>query len=381
MKWFLLRWLFPALLLVASGAGCGGDGGAPRPVSAGDATPRTSAPDETTLEVTTARTRRGTVQPLITVPGSVAPRRESLIGPEVMGRIRTIHVTVGDRVEAGQPLFELDDSIHRATLAQAEAGLVLARAQREQAESDLSRARELLAREFAPQTQVDRLATALAVARAQEKQAREQVEMARVQLGRTIVKAPYAGVIAQRGADEGTMALAQPQTVVLVLQEIDVLEARSAVAEAHLALIHVGDRARVFVQGEVAPVETQISVVAESIEPATRTYQVRMLVPNPDRRLKAGVFARVEIDGSPRENALLVPREAVRAEDGETRVYVVENERAVALPVRTGITSGGVTEVLSGLADGAEVIVGESADHVAAGMRVRIARAAREGAA
>lgn len=362
-------------------AACSSDRSAPKPVRAGEPSPVSAAPSDTALDVTIVHATRGMVQPHVTVPGSVAPRRESEIGPEVMGRIRTIHVTLGDRVAAGQPLFELDDTLHRAALAQAQAGLALATAQRQQADADLARARELLAREFAPQTQVDRLATALAVARAQERQAHEQAEMARVQLGRTIVRAPYAGVIAQRHADEGTMALAQPQTVVVVLQEIDLLEARCAVAEAHLQSIHVGDRARVFVQGAALPVETQVSVVAESIDPTTRTYQVRMLVPNPDGQLKAGVFARVEIDGRARSDALLVPREAIRAEDGQTRVYVVENGHAVARPVRIGVTSGDQTEVLSGLADGAEVIVGESAGHVATGMRVRVARAAGEDAA
>jgi len=371
------RSLLAAALLATAALACSGgdhaESPAPGAVAAGK-------PADAPTEVTTAIVRQGPILPRVTAPGSLFPKRESQIGAEIAGRIERVFVSVGDRVEAGQPLFQIDPSSYEAGLAQAEAGLRLAKAQRLQNESDLSRMQLLLERDFAPKQQVDKLATALEVARAQERQASEAVEMARLLLSRTLVKAPFAGSVSQRLADEGTTALAQPQTLVIVLQETATLEARVAIPEAQLSLVHAGDKATLYVQGIEKPIETEVLAVSDSIDPATRTYLVRMLVPNPDRTFKAGVFARVDIVARSHSDAVLVPRDAVRTEDGETRVFAIENGVAVARPVRLGVVTEEAAQVLSGVAPGEEVIVGESARTIAPGMQVRARAVARGGA-
>jgi len=115
-----------------------------------------------------------------------------------------------------------------------------------------------------------------------------------------------------------------------------------------------------------------VASVGDTIDEATRTYSVRMHVPNADHRLKAGVFARIEIIPREERDALLVPRDSVRSEAGRTRVLVVREGRAEAVPVELGIASGDQAEVLSGIELGSEVIVGASARDIAPGMRVRV---------
>jgi membrane fusion protein, multidrug efflux system len=323
------------------------------------------APVKTTL------VRRGSILPRITAAGSLLARRESQIGAQVTGRIEHVMVSVGDRVDVDQPLFEIDPETYKAGLAQAAAGLELARAQRQQSEADLGRARALRALDLVPQQQLDRLVTQLAVARAQEKQAVESVAMAQQNLDKTVVRAPYAGSISKRLADEGTMALSMPQTIVVVLQETEVLEARVGIPESQLSLVKPGDKAYLHVQGIADPIETKVSAVSDSIDPTTRTYLVKMLVPNADRNLKAGVFAHVDIVPQSLSEVLLIPPDAVRTEDGETRVLTVRDGLAVPVPVRIGITTEDAVEVISGLEAGTEVIVGEAARTIAPGMRVR----------
>lgn len=366
-----------ALLLALPALACSGGEQAAAPPAAAEP----ASPAEASTEVTTALVQRGPILPRVTAPGSLFPKRESQIGAEVTGRLERVFVSVGDRVEEGQPLFQIDPASYDAALAQAEAGLRLARAQRRQNETDLARMRLLLERDFAPKQQVDKLATALEVARAQERQASEAVEMARLLRSRTLVRAPFAGSVAQRLADEGTTALAQPQTVVLVLQETATLEARVAIPEAQLSLVHPGDKATLHVQGIEAPIETDVFAVADSIDPTTRTYLVRMLVPNETRALKAGVFARVEIVARSLSDAVVVPRDAVRTEDGESRVYTIENGIVVAVPVRLGVVTEDAVQVLSGVEPGDEIITGESARTIAPGMRVRAREVAGGGAA
>jgi membrane fusion protein (multidrug efflux system) len=315
---------------------------------------------------------RGPISQRISAPGTLAPLRESRIGAEISGRIERVFVAEGDRVAKDDPLFQIDPEPYELARRQAEAGVDLARAERRQIEADLARARALLQKNVASQQEVDRLATRLAVARAQERNAGEAVALAELQLRRTLVGAPYAGAIVKRLADEGTTAQAQPQTIVVVLQETTELEGRANIPEAHLRAVQVGDRALLHVGGFTEPIETTISSVGDAVDPDTRTYEVRMRVPNPDLRFKGGIFAHVEIEPRPKPDALLIPRAALRTEAGRSRVLTVREGLAVAVPVRIGIVSGDVVEILDGLDEGEHVIVGEAAQTVAPGMSVSV---------
>jgi RND family efflux transporter MFP subunit len=327
--------------------------------------------EEALLEVTTARVRRGSILQRIAAPGSLMPKRESRIGPEVRGRIEKIFVSEGDRVEAGDPLFQIDREPYELALRQAEAGLQRARAERKKIEADLARGRQLRAQDILTKQRMDELETGLAVAKAAVKEAEELVALARRDLENTLVRAPYAASVAARLEDEGTTALVQPQTIVLVLQETSELEAQATIPEVHFSAVKVGDAALLHVEGLAQPIATEVSAVNDAIDPATRTYLVKMRVPNEGRDLKAGTFARVEILPRAKNDVILVPRSAVRREDGRTQVMVVRDGRVVAQPVRLGIVSEDAVEVLRGVRVDDEIVVGDSARSVAPGMRVR----------
>jgi membrane fusion protein (multidrug efflux system) len=363
-----------ALLVFLAGAAAS-PGCSPRsaPASASTAPPGlASHPVEPVVEVSTARVRRGSIQENVTAPASLRARRESHIGAEVSGRVQDVFVNDGDRVEPGAPLFQIDREPYQVALRQATAVLDVARAERAQIEADLERAKALQSREIMAAEQLERLRTQVAVAKARERQAGEGVALARHHLEQTLVVAPYGGSIAQRLVDEGTTALVQPQTIVVVIQETDQLEAEARIPESQLSAVRVGDPALVHVDGLAQPIQTRVSAVADTIDREARTYRVQMLVPNADRSLKAGVFARVEIRPEARREALLVPRAAVRSEDGATRVLVVRNGRVHAVPVRLGVVSEDDAEVLAGLGADAEVIVGAAAREIAPGMAVRV---------
>jgi membrane fusion protein (multidrug efflux system) len=349
-------------LIGAALLACGEGGSAPE-------APPAAAP--AVVEVRTVAVQRGSIAQRISAPGSLDALRESRIGTEVRGRIWKVYVDDGDRVSQGDPLFQIEPDPYVLAFRQAKAGRDLARAERHQVESDFARARALLRKDVISQQEVDRLGTRVEVARAHERQAEEAVDLAKLNLRRTLVFAPFSGTVAKRLTDEGTTALAQPQTIIVVLQETQELEGRATIPEAHLQAVHAGDRAIVSVEGLGEPIETRITSVGDSVDAATRTYEVKMRVPNRDYRLKAGVFAHVEILARPRENVLLVPRNAIRSEDGETRVLTVREGRAVAVPVRLGVVSPDAAEVSAGLGAGQLVIVGDQAQIIAPGMRVR----------
>jgi RND family efflux transporter MFP subunit len=357
-------------LLVLPGASVSpGCSPASLPASASTSSSPTAEP---VVEVTTARVRHGSITERITAPASLRARRESHIGAEVSGRIQEVFVNDGDRVEPGAPLFQIDREAYEVALRQATAVLDVARAERAQIEADLERAKALQSREIMAAEQLERLRTQVAVAKARERQAGEGVALARHHLEQTLVVAPYAGSIAHRLVDEGTTALVQPQTIVVVIQETDQLEAEARIPESQLSAVRLGDPALVHVDGLAQPIQTRVSGVADTIDREARTYRVQMLVPNAERSLKAGVFARVEIRPAAKREALLVPRAAVRSEDGATRVLVVRDGRVHAVPVRLGVVSEDDAEVLSGLGADSQVIVGATAREIAPGMAVRV---------
>jgi RND family efflux transporter MFP subunit len=321
----------------------------------------------------TARARPGAVLQRISAPGSLAARRESRIGPEVGGRIVEILVAEGDRVVAGDPLFRIDPIPYELALRQAVARRDRADAERAQLEADLARGRQLRHEDILAPQQLEALETRVAVAASAVREAREAVALAQRNLEHTLVRAPYEASVVARLEDEGTTALVQPQTIVVVLHETAQLEARVAIPEAHQASVHAGDPALLHVEGLAQPIATEVASVADAIDPATRTFLVTMRVPNLDHRLKAGVFARVEILPVAKGEALVVPREAVRREEGRTFVFVVREERAVATPVELGALSDEAVEVVHGLRVDDEVVVGDAARDLAPGTRVRTA--------
>jgi membrane fusion protein (multidrug efflux system) len=331
--------------------------------------------EEADLEVQVVPVRRGAIVQRIEAPGTLAAKRESHIGTEVQGRIEHVFVEEGDRVAAGAPLFQIDAEPYQMAVRQAEAALAHARAERRQSEGDLTRARALAKQDIVPPQQLEKLETGVAVARAAEEEAVQAVALARHKLDRTLVRAPYAGSVVARLADEGTTALVQPQTIVVVLQESDTLEARATIAESRLSFVQVGDPALIHVEGLPAPIQTTVTAVGDAIDPATRTYTVRMDVSNADHQLKAGVFAQIEILPRSKRDALVVPRDAIRSEDGRTRVFVVRDGRATPIPVTVGVVTEHEAEILDGLRVDMPVIAGDAAQKLAPGMRVHAAPA------
>jgi membrane fusion protein (multidrug efflux system) len=358
------RRILLSLLVLGVTLGCGGE---PEQLRRA---PRAAAVEHA-VPVETVAARTGGVLARIAAHGSLVPRRESQIGAEVPGRIEEVLVAVGDRVETGDVLFRIDPEPFELALGQAEAGLDLAAAEAHQVQAELGRARALLEQDVLSEQEVERLATRLRVAEARERQALQQRDLAARNLESSVVRAPFAGSVAQRLVDEGTLVTTQPQVVVIVLQETATLEAQVAIPEARMGRIVTGDEAEIFVESMPQPFAASVTAVSDSIDPATRTYLVRMEVPNPERMLKAGAFLRAEIRPSPKAGVLVVPREAIRTEDGEPRVLVVRDGRVTEVGVRLGLVGEDAAEVLGGLEAGERVIVGNAVHRLAPGTLVR----------
>jgi RND family efflux transporter MFP subunit len=254
-------------------------------------------------------------------------------------------------------------------LAEAEAGLALARAESLNAQEEAARLRLLLQQNAASQQRYEQLRTRAEVARAQVAQGEARVAKARRDLAQTEVSAPYAASVVERRAHEGAMA---GQGAILVLQESSALEAILNVPEATPVAVRVGDPVRLFIEGLADPVETKIERVSGRVDPGTRTYEVRGSVSDASGLLKAGSYARAELSAMRSEPRPVVHRSALLMRDGRTFVLRVEDGVVRHAPVRVGIADGERVEVLGGLALGELVVRGEAVTRLADGARVEV---------
>lgn len=365
----LLALCFAALLAPCLAAlACGRDGAPTQDVSA--PTPGASdgaAPRAERIAIAPVESRA--LRAVVAASGTVEARRITEIAAEVPGRLEAVFVRVGDGVEAGAPLFRVDPGPYEMALAEARAGLALARAESANAAAESERLRVLLEQNAASQQRYEQLRTQARVARARVEQMEARVARAERDLERTEVRAPYAGSVVERRAHEGALADAGP---VVVLQESGALEAILNVPEATPVPVRTGDAVRIFVEGLAEPIETRVARVSERVDPATRTYEVRCAVEDPTGAVKAGSYARAELEATRDAPRPAIFRSSIVTRDGRTFAMRVRDGVASQVPVRVGIQDGEWAEILSGLAAGDVVVRGEAAQRIPDGTRLRI---------
>lgn len=362
-----------ALALVLAGlAGLAGIIGCGRSAStAVEGSEIPAALDEAVAErVVTARVERRPATTTLNASGSILAPRTTALGPEVSGRLKRVYVDVGDVVERGEPVFEIDPEPFRIAHLEAAAGLELARAELTQAELELARTSRLAEESVVAEQERERNSTRVAVARAQVAAAEARVERAADNLRRTVGRAPYDAHVVERHLHEGAIVTVGPGTVVVTLQERGRLEAILDVPEASRVHVAPGDPVRLFVEGLTEPVRAEVGAVNARLDTETRTYELRVPLPELGTAVKSGSFVRAEIRPRPRHQGLAVPSGAILMRDGRPRVFLLSGEEVEEVEVRLGLTGPDWTEVLEGVEEGDEVVVGEVVQRLADGVRV-----------
>lgn len=329
--------LFLALSLAAVLAACsGGDeaGGAP----GGPGGPGGGMPP---MAVEAVTVKSEPLQAGLTAVGTLRADEAVVMRPEISGRIVTLHFQDGQRVQAGEPLVSLDASVPQADLLEAQANLENARRANERA-ADLG-GRQLLSR-----SDVD-------TARAQLGVSEARVASARAQLGKTRITAPFAGVLGLREVSVGEVV--SPGQALVNLVRLDPMEVDFSVPESALGLVAPGQPLSLDVDAFPGERFTgTVSAVDPVIDPNSRSARVRAHVPNPDYRLRPGLFARLQLGSASAGNAILIPESAL-LQEGDTRyVYVVREGKAVRANIRTGTRVPGRIVVTEGLVEGDVVI-------------------------
>ena len=311
--------------------------------------------------------------------GQTLGSKEVEVRARVGGILEKRLYTEGGWVKAGQPMFLIDPKPLEAQVAAAEAEVARVHAQVTQAERELARLKPLAERRAVGQKEADDAQSNLDLARAAEKSAAAKLSEVRLSLGYTRVNAPLTGLSSRALKSEGSLVTANETLLTLIWQvdpiwvaftisENEQLAINKAVAAGRLVLPkdNAYDVTIKLADGSVFPRKGRINFADTRVSPTTGTYEMRAEIANADGALKPGQFARVQLKGAVRTNAIAVPQVAVQDGTQGKFVYVTGKDKdgkdiAVVRPIVLGdwieVDGTNLWIVESGLAAGDMVIV------------------------
>ncbi|MEX2283039.1 MAG: efflux RND transporter periplasmic adaptor subunit [Gemmatimonadota bacterium] len=301
---------------------------------------------EAAIEVVVRRVQQLSRPTYIAVSGEMEGQRTVNIGFKVAGVVERVVPEEGDFVRAGDVIAELEADSY-------ELGLQMATAGADRARDAFTRAKKMFDEGSLPAADFVQVETGVRQAIAQESLARKQVTD-------TKLKSPISGRLARRGIQPGEQV--GPGMPVFTVIAVDPVEARVGVPEAEIGRVRVGQTASISIPSlGGGNYQGRVRVVGVAADPVSRSYTVRIAVPNPSGILRPGMIAEVRINDGKQIQALTLPGEAiVRNNEGNPLVYVFEpkENRVHARRVEVGSVFGREVEIRSGLTGGEMVVVG-----------------------
>lgn len=346
-----------------------------------------SAPPALSIETAKVETRE--LQRSVDAVGTLDPNEEVVVSNQVEGIVEKLLVDLGDSVQAGQVLAELDTRELELNVRQQQAALdqELARvgltdpnasfdeastSQVRQAEAGfadakirLERTRRLAQSGVIPQQQLDAQQAQYDGAEAALRSARETVRnihasiaarkaalaLAQKKLADAKVVAPLSGFIKERPAAAGQFLKANSPVVTIV--QNSPLKLHAEVPETAVAYVRTGRPVEFHVDAfPDRTFEGKVTRLSPSVDQQSRTLKLEALVNNSDGILKPGFFARVTVQTDRKDKVLVVPADSVKMVSGIEKVFVVQNEKVAERVVRSGARIGDAVEIVDGIREG-----------------------------
>lgn len=277
----------------------------------------------------------------IETTGTLLADEEIELRSEISGRITGLHFQEGRTVRKGELLIKMNDRDLRAQLTRKELEEKLAM-------DEERRADRLRAVDGISQEEYDRVLNKLQLLQAEK-------EELLADIAKTEIMAPFDGVIGLRSVSQG--GYVTPSMLVATLQDIDPVKVEFSIPEKYAGLLKVSTSISARVGESGQPAIGTVFAVESKIDRATRTIRARASIPNPDRSLIPGSFARIEITLQQLPDAVVIPSQAIVPQLDGDRVYLVREGKAAFVPVVTGIRTEREIQIVSGVAANDSLIV------------------------
>ena len=337
----------------------------------------------------------------VTANGYVVARTRASVSAKVAGRLAALHVSEGSYIRQGEVIARLDNADYRAQLTQAVAGLATARAEsieavaeRDQAEREARRLRDIRAQSpqlvavqdvEAADTRAATTAARAAAAAARVESAEAQRRYAEATLDNTLIRAPFTGTVLRKEAEVGEVVAPSvggglTRGAVVTMADLTTLEVEVDVNEAYIGRVRSGQAARIILDAYPdTGFRGSVRQVVPTADRQRATVQVKVSITDRDPRILPEMGARVDFltpeqprgaAAAPAAPVIRVPAAAVREHEGQSVVWLVRDGRLEPRPVAAGPVSGGYREIRSGLAGGELLLVG-GVETPRPGLRVR----------
>ncbi len=311
------------------------------------------------IPVTLTSPSRRDMPEVIVLDGTVEPDRRAVLVSRINRRIERITADEGDRVEKGETVIFLEKEALRSALQAARTDLIEERRNFERTES-------LFESGAVARQALDRARVSRDGAEARYLQARETLDDSEI-------TSPLSGLVSRRRMEPGEFS--DTGKPILEVVDISAVEIHSPASEMLLGAIRLGQPARIYPAAfPDRSWEAPVNTINPTPREGSRLFTVKIRLANPEELLRPGMYCRVEIVTEHRDGALVLPQEAVVADDqGREGVFLVDEESGTAgfQPVETGISRDGMVEIVSGLEPDAAV-ASSGQDRLADGDRVRV---------
>ncbi len=346
-------------------AACGRGGGAQK---AGDAPrPVTLSPENVAVvEERTLRSGPG-------ISGTLRARREAVLRAEVGGAVLEVLAEAGERVRAGQPLARIDEAALQDALLAARSGVAAAKNGVKVADANAQRARTLAEAGALAAQQAEQAESALEGARAQLADAQARLSLAEQQVGKTRVRAPFAGVVARRQVSAGDVVA--PGGELFTVIDPARLQLEASIPAARLGEVRPGAPVEFGVTGfEGERFAGTIERIAPAVDAATGQVRVYVDVANARGRLISGLYAEGRV-ASATATALAAPTAAVDETSAPPTVMRVSGGKVEKVAVKLGVRDDaeGAVALTEGVARGDVLVLGSARATLAEGAPVRLA--------
>ena len=315
-------------------------------------------PGSMTVQVIAVEARREPVVETLSSVGTLLANEVVEVKSEIEGTLVSLPFQEGQRVQKGDLIAQLDDSERSAALAEAESNFKLT-------QITFERNKQLFADKLVSQQEYDQSQAAFSAMRA-------TVERRKSELKHTRILASFPGTTGGRQVSPGQVI--SKNTTITWVVDLDRLKAEFSVPERFLGLLRVGQKVDLTVAAFASEKFVgDVYFIAPQVDPNTRTALIRAYVNNQDQRLKPGMFANLDLALRVKENAVLVPEPALMPIGDRVAVLVVDKEQIAQLrPVKVGMRTAGMAEILSGINSG-ELVIVEGTQKARPGGKVRLA--------
>ncbi|MEB2283548.1 MAG: hypothetical protein B6D46_07240 [Polyangiaceae bacterium UTPRO1] len=320
----------------------------------------TARPTTDPVEVAVAAATVAAVERSVPLVGTFHANETVAIAAQIEARVAAFGPDMGDRVNEGDVLVRLDDADLQAAKREIEARLAKARA--DDARAQVLRGQGIMAAEEAEKTRTE--AAVLAAQR----------DVLDVKIARTVIRAPFAGAIAERYTSVG--AVVKTGETLYELVQDDPLKFRTPVPERFAGYLELGQSIRATVDAYPDRVFAgKITRINPTSETANRSITLEALVPNGDHFLRPGFFGKADLVYDQHGDAVVVPEKALTTFAGVTKVFVIADGKAEERIVRTGVAVGDRREIVDGVQRGEQVAV-SNLERLEQGALVTVADAA-----